>query len=100
LAGCFLFAAPDSVDRIGDTVRRGLLYGSGDGIGPPDRPIAEDQMQMLVPMLRIFVNDLDSICAALALARVDPGTKLMVVLLGVPYSPEFEQGRKSEATRH
>jgi hypothetical protein len=78
----------------------GLLYGSGEGIGPPERTIAEDQMQMLVPMLRIFVNDLDSICAALALARVDPGTKLLAVLLGVPYSPEFEPGRKSEATRH
>lgn len=100
MAGSFLFAAPDSVDRIGDTFRRGVLYGSGEGVGPPDRAVAEDQMQMLAPMLRIFVNDLDSICTALVLARVDPGTKLLAVLLGVPYSPEFELGQKPRVTKH
>ena len=41
-------------------------------------------MEFSILGLRIIVNDLDSICAALALELIDPDTKPLAVLLGIP----------------
>lgn len=65
----------------GFTAGLGLLYSPGKGA------VIEDELRTLALMLRIFVNDLDSVRILFAMVATDPTAMPLSVLLGVPFTP-------------
>jgi hypothetical protein len=65
-----------------------LIHSWGEEPGTPEPAFTAAELTSIALQVRVFVNDLDSLCVGLALARTDPTALPLSALLGVPLSTD------------
>jgi hypothetical protein len=65
-----------------------LIHTWGEDPKAPEPAFTAAELTLIALQVRIFVNDLDSLCVGLALARTDPTVLPLSALLGVPLSAD------------